>query len=133
MDILIYGCGRLTNMLLPPLLQEGHRIAVLGPDPDCLGKLPDVPQIEAILTPEPLMQDYLQQGGVSDTDVFLALSEDDHSNLLVAQIAQHIFNVPSVICHLDSPHLQNIYRELGLRVVGPSGDLLQHIQQGIGV
>ena len=131
MDILIFGCGRLTNMLLPSLLQSGHQIAVLGADPDWMGLLPDVPQIEAILTSEPLMQDYLQQGGVADADIFLALSEDDHSNLLSAQIAQHIFNVPSVMCHLNSPSLQQIYRELGLNVVGPSGDLLQIIQQAI--
>jgi len=131
MDILIFGCGRLTNMLLPSLLQGGHQIAVLGPDPDWMGLLPDVPQIEAILTSEPLMQDYLQQGGVADADIFLALSEDDHSNLLSAQIAQHIFNVPSVLCHLNSPPLQQLYRELGLNVIGPSGDLLQIIQQAI--
>jgi trk system potassium uptake protein TrkA len=49
-----------------------------------------------------MMQDYLQEGGIDHADVFLAMSSDDHQNLLVAQIAKHIFNVPKVVCHLAS-------------------------------
>jgi Trk K+ transport system NAD-binding subunit len=131
MDILIYGCQRLTTLLLPPLLEQGHLISVLGDDPDRMAQLPDDPRVNGILTAEPLLHDYLQRGGVANAHILLALSSDDHRNLLVAQIAQHIFNVPAVVCYLESPYLQDLYAELGLKVVGPHTDLLQQIQQDI--
>ena len=59
------------------------------------------------------------------------VSNDDHRNALVAQIARHIYNVPTVICHLDNPQLQIFYTGLGMNVVGYSIGLLQDIQQAI--
>ena len=55
----------------------------------------------------------------------------DHENILVAQIAKHIFNVPKVVCHLGSPQLQVLYAALGLDVVGYSFGLLQDVRQAI--
>ena len=77
------------------------------------------------------MKDYLQEGGIDHADVFLAMSDDDHQNILVSQIAKHIFNVPKVVCHLDSPQLQVIYAGLGLDVVGYSFGLLHDVRQAI--
>ncbi len=69
---------------------------------------------------EPLMQDYLQEGGIEITEIFLALSDDDHRNALFAQVAKHMFNVGKVICRLENSQLQELYSSLGLRVIGTS-------------
>jgi Trk K+ transport system NAD-binding subunit len=80
------------------------------------------------------MQDYLLQGGIGVAELFLALSDDDHVNALVAQTARHIFNVPTVVCRLENPQLQQLYSGLGLKVVGVSVlDLFQDIRQTIGL
>ena len=131
MRVIILGCGRLTVTLVPDLAQAGYNITVLSRDRECLELVADQPGVDVVLTPEPTMQDYLQQGGVDNADVFLALSEDDHQNALAAQIARHIFNVPKVICHLDNPQLQLLYAGLGLNVVGYSIGLIQDIRQAI--
>ena len=89
------------------------------------------PQVEVVLTTEPLMQDYLRMGGIDNVDVFLALSRDDHHNALVAQIALYIFNVPRVICYLEHPQLRILYAGLGLDVVGSPLGLVQDIRQAI--
>ena len=78
-----------------------------------------------------MMQDYLQEGGIDHADVFLAMSADAHQNILVAQIAKHIFNVPKVVCHLGNSELQVMYAALGLEVVGYSFGLLQDVRQAI--
>ena len=75
------------------------------------------------------MQDYLQESSIDHCDVFLAMSSDDHQNILVSQIAKHIYNVPKVVCHLDSPQLQVMYAALGLDVIGYSFGLLQDVRQ----
>ena len=131
MNVLILGCGQLTTLLVPELVRAGLEIVVLSNDPECLDLVAGEPQVETVLTVEPLMQDYLRQGGIDTADVFLALSSDDHHNALVAQIARHMFNVPKVICYLDHPQLRILYAGLGLDVVGATLGLAQDIHQAM--
>ena len=131
MQLLIFGCNQLTNNLLPDLAGPEYQVTVLSRDRQCLDLIARNSQVNVILTTEPLMQDYLQNGGISTTEIFLALSNDDHQNALAAQIARHIFNVPKVICHLHDPQLQILYSSIGMDVVGYSFGLLQDIRQSI--
>ena len=131
MRVLIYGCNRLATSLVPDLAGDGIEITVLGGERECLEIVAAHAGVRVVLTAEPLMQDYLQEGGINHADVFLAMSADDHQNILVAQIAKHIFNVPKVVCHLVSPQLQVLYAALGLNVVGYSFGLLQDVRQAI--
>ena len=131
MRVLIFGCNRLTTSLVSDLAGEGAEITVLGGERDCLESAATHAGVRVVLTAEPMMQDYLQEGGIDHADVFLAMSTDDHQNILVAQIAKQIFNVPKVVCHLSSPQLQVMYAALGLDVVGYSFGLLQDVRQAI--
>ena len=131
MRVLIFGCNRLTTSLVPDLVGEGVEITVLGGERECLESVATHTGVHVVLTAEPIMQDYLQEGGINHADVFLAMSGDDHQNILVAQIAKHIFNVPKVVCHLGNPQLQILYAALGLNVVGYSFGLLQDVRQVI--
>ncbi len=131
MRVLIYGCNRLTTNLVPDLAEDDTEITVLGAERECLESVGTHPGVRVVLTAEPMMQDYLQEGGINQADVFLAMSGDDHQNILVSQIAKHIFNVPKVVCHLGNPQLQVLYAALGLDVVGYSFGLLQDVRQAI--
>jgi Trk K+ transport system NAD-binding subunit len=132
MEAVIYGCGRLTSMMAPHLAQSGYQVAVLDSDPFCLESVVKEPQIRGVLINEPVMQDYLQQGSIGISEVFLALSGDDHKNALVAQMARHIFNIRTVICLLGNPQLQQLYSGLGLKIVGTSVlDLFEDIRQAM--
>ena len=131
MHVLILGCNQLTTNLVPDLASSAYQVTLLSNDRECLEGVAEHSRVEVILTAEPQMQDYLQQGGIDNAQIFLALSGDDHLNLLAAQIARHIFNVPKVVCHINNPQLQVLYSGLGLDVVGYSFGLLQDIQQVI--
>ena len=131
MQVLIFGCNRLSTSLVPDMAGDGVEITVLGRERDCLESVATHPGVRVVHTAEPIMQDYLQEGGINHADVFLAMSADDHENILVSQIAKHIFNVPKVVCHLGSPQLQVLYTALGLDVVGYSFGLLQDVRQAI--
>ena len=132
MRVLIYGCSRLTANLVPELAGDDMDITVLGPERSCLEGVSAHPGVQVSLTAEPMMQDYLLEAGISRADVFLAMSFDDHENVLAAQIARDMFGVANVVCHLHSPQLQVLYTGLGLNVVGYSFGLLQDVRQAIG-
>ncbi len=131
MQVLILGCNQLTTNLVPELAQADYDVTVVSRERQCLVQVANVPRVTVILATEPMMQDYLQAGGIDTTDIFLALSSDDHQNALVAQIALYIFNVSKVVCHLNDPQLQILYSGLGMDVVGNSVGLLQDIRQAM--
>ncbi len=129
---MIFGCGRLTDMVVQHFVQLGYRVTVLDSDAACLEGVIKEEQVKGVLISDPMMQDYLQEGGIGITEVFLALSDDDYRNALLAQIAHHIFNVHTVICLLQNPQLQQLYSGLGLKVIGPSIlTLFQDIRQAV--
>lgn len=129
MRILIYGWGQLAASAVNELAEYGREITVLGKERSQLERLSGNPGVAVVLLTEPVMQDYLLEAGISHTDVFLALSDDDHENLLLAQVARQMFNVPHVVCHVESPQLQIMYTTLGLNVVGYSRGIVQDIRQ----
>ncbi len=129
MDILIFGCSSLTRSLAPGLAEGGCRITVLDHDEDRLARLARAAGVDVVVTAEPLLQDYLQTGGIDSADVLLAFSDDDHKNALVAQIAHHIFNVPGVFCLLEDPGLREFYRSIGLNTVDTGAASLENIRQ----
>ena len=131
MRVLIFGCNRLSSSLVVDLAKDLNEITVLGSDRDSLESVATQSSVKVVFTAEPMMKDYLQEGGIDHADVFLAMSDDDHQNILVSQIAKHIFNVPKVVCHLGSPQLQVMYAGLGLDVVGYSFGLLHDVRQAI--
>lgn len=119
----------MTTLLLSSSDSAEHQFTILSEDVDCLNHVVDEPRISAVLIQEPLMQDYLQLGGIDNADAFLALTEDEHQNILTCQIAKHIFNVSKVVCRLENPQLQRLYSDLELEVVSPTLDLLQDLSQ----
>ncbi len=129
MRVLIFGCDRLSANLVEDLSGKNNDITVLGSDRACLVNASMYSGVRIILTAEPMMQDYLQEAGIGHCDVFLAMSSDDHQNILVSQIAKHIYDAPKVVCYLESPQLQVLYAALGLDVVGYSFGLLQDVRQ----
>ena len=124
MRIVILGCGPLTTLLLASPDSAEHQFTILSDDMDGLNNVADEPRVTPLFTLEPLMQDYLQLGGIDSADAFLALSEDEHQNILTAQIAKHIFNVRKVVCRLENPQLQDLYSELELEVINPTLNML---------
>ena len=129
MRMLILGCGPLTTLLLASPDSAEHQFTILSDDMDCLNDVADEPRVNTLLTLEPLMQDYLQLAGIDNADAFLALSEDEHQNILTSQIAKHIFNVSTVVCRVENPELQQLYSELELEVVNPTLDLLKTLNR----
>ena len=130
MRILVMGYEKVGLHLIPLLVTEGHHIAVIDSDRELLEAVAKQENVEGFLASEHLM-DTLRQAGVANADVFLALSENDNRNAMAAQVAQHVFHVPSVICRIDDPERQQVYQQLGMRVVCPTTSLVEAIHTAI--
>ncbi len=111
---------------------EGHKVTVLDVEPYSFRKLPSTFKGTALIG-NGLDQDTLRKAGIDKADVFVTATQGDNRNVMAAQIAQHIFNVPMAVCRIYDPIREEMYRTLGLVTISPTmvgAELLQRAIEG---
>jgi trk system potassium uptake protein TrkA len=119
MNIVIMGCGRVGAQLAGMLDEDGHKVIVMDSDSYSFRRLP--PSFKGT----PLMgdgtdEDYLKKAGIEEADAFIAVTQGDNRNVMAAQIAKHMYNVPKVICRIYDPLREEMYQTLGLETISPT-------------
>ena len=119
MKIIIMGCGRVGAQIASLLEQEGHEITVLDTEAYSFRRLPPDFKGTALLG-NGMDEDVLKRAGIEEADVFVAMTQGDNRNVMAAQIAKHIFNVPRVISRIYDPLRQELYDTLGIEAFSPT-------------
>ncbi len=119
MKAIIMGCGRVGAQIANMLDAEGHDVTVLDLDPTSFRRLPSSFKGKAMVG-NGIDQDVLIRAGIQDADSFAAVTQGDNRNVMAAQIAKHIFNVPKVVCRIYDPIREEVYHSLGLETVSPT-------------
>jgi trk system potassium uptake protein TrkA len=126
MFILIVGCGRVGSAVAKNALDNGHEVSVLDSDPlshERLDKDQTTTWEDAggrFTVGTALELDALIEAGIDKSDVFLAATRGDNTNLVIAQIAQRRYNVPRVVVRVADPGRAAWYGEQGLHTVCPT-------------
>jgi trk system potassium uptake protein TrkA len=119
MKIIIMGCGRVGAQLASLLDAEGHEITVIDVDAHSFRRLP--PSFGGTaLVGDGTDEEMLKKAGITGTDAFVAVTQGDNRNVMAAQIAKKIFNVPKVLCRIYDPLRKDVYEALGLDAVSPT-------------
>lgn len=128
MKLLIMGCGRVGAQLASVLDADGHEVIVLDINGHSFRRLsPDFGG--TALLGDGTDVEILKKAGIENCDAFVAVTEGDNRNLMSAQIAKYIFNVPKVICRIYDPLRKDVYETLGLEAISPTvvfADLLKN-------
>ena len=119
MKVVIMGCGRVGAQLAALLDAEGHSVTVLDVDAYSFRRLPPSFGGSALLG-NGIDEAVLKRAGIEEADAFFSLTQGDNRNIMAAQIAKHIFNVPRVICRIYDPLRQDIFATLGLESISPT-------------
>ena len=88
--IVIAGCGPLGAALAKSLYKKGPKVVVLDKDRESFRYLPDGFG-GAEMEGDPTDPKVLKEAGIERAGMFIAATQDDNSNLLISQIASHIF------------------------------------------
>jgi len=62
----------------------------------------------------------LQQAGIEGADAFVAATDGDNTNIVIAQIARQRFNVPTVIARILDPYRAEWYEQQGMHTICPT-------------
>jgi trk system potassium uptake protein len=119
MRVIIMGCGRVGARLAGMLDAEGHVVSVIDLRLDAFERLPAKFNGHTVLG-EGIDYDVLRQAGIGQADAFLALSNNDNSNIMASQIARSVFQVGRVITRIYDPSRNQSFRALGLETLCPT-------------
>jgi trk system potassium uptake protein TrkA len=128
MKVIIMGCGRVGAQLAGLLDTDGHAVTILDTDADSFRRLPPTFKGTALVG-NGLDQEALKRAGIEEADAFVAVTQGDNRNVMAAQVARHIFNVPKVVCRIYDPLRQELYSTLGLETLGPTTIFAQMLRE----
>jgi trk system potassium uptake protein len=135
--VLIVGAGRVGSALAKSVLAAGHEVSVLDEDPLSHERL-DAGQDRSwedaggqFTIGTALEIDALLQAGIERADVFIASTDGDNTNVIIAQIAQRRFGVQKVIVRVMDPARAAWYGEQGLHTISPTKHAIEMFESAL--
>ncbi len=113
MNIVILGCGRVGSSFARLMYGEGHTVTIVDIQSEAFRRLGTKFKGNRIVG-NGTDEDVLRRAGIEKADVFFAATQGDNRNIMGAQIAKHVFNVPKVIARIYDPIRADRYRQLGI-------------------
>ena len=115
-NVIIVGCGRVGSQLANMLSDNGDNVCCIDRSADAfanLGRNFNGSTVQGVGFDE----DVLIRAGVEECDVLAAVTQLDNTNLMCAEVANHLFGVPHVISRLYNPDHERAYMQLGIDYV----------------
>jgi trk system potassium uptake protein len=122
MNVVIAGCGRVGSGLARDLVGQGFNVAIIDESPDAFNLLGDDFPGEYIVG-RALDWDTLRRAGLDDAVAFVACTDGDNTNIVVAQIAQKRFKIGCVVARVYDPLRAELFAQAGIRTICPTKDV----------
>ena len=137
MFVLVVGAGRVGASVATKALRAGHTVSVLDEDPLSHERL-DAGQPTSweesggrFTVGQGIEVDALKEAGIEQADVFIASTDGDNTNLVIAQIAQKGFDVQNVLVRVMDPARAAWYAEQGLRTISPTQVAISEFERAL--
>lgn len=132
--VIIFGVNRASLELAKKLEEKKIDVTIIEPDKEKTQQAATVLDKTIILQGSPLDIDLLRESSVDITDFFVALSENEQTNILSSLLAKR-FGAKKAIVLTEDPAFVTIINSLGIDIViNPRlitvGSILQHIRRG---
>jgi len=111
--VVILGCGRVGSTLARQLAVDGYAVTVIDSTADSFRRLGGKFKGTKIVG-NGLDQDTMRKAGVEHSNVFIAVTQGDNTNIMAVQIAREVFGAKRVVARLYDPIRSQAYREMGI-------------------
>ena len=134
---MIVGSGRVGSAVARKMLSEGHEVSVLDEDPEAIAQLEKgmddswVDSGGSFTVGTALEMEALEEAGIERADAFVASTDGDNTNLVIAQIAKKRFNIKTVVVRVLDPARAAWYEEQGLRTVCPTKLAIEMLDEAV--
>lgn len=116
---IIVGCGRLGANLANTLSDKGSSVLIVDSDKGAFRKLSS--SFGGIVVSGDATEiKVLKEAQIENAAAVVAVTNNDNTNIMVAQMAKELFNVQHVIARLYDPERECVYREFGINTICPA-------------
>jgi len=117
--IIIVGCGRLGSHLANLLSVSEKSVVIIDRDEKAFSRL-DTNFSGFTIEADAIELEVLRDARIDQADVFVAVTNDDNTNIMIAQTAKRIYKIPKVIARVIEPNKQKIYENLDIVTICPT-------------
>jgi trk system potassium uptake protein TrkA len=134
MNIIILGAGQVGSSVAENLASEANDITLVDTNPVLLNELSDRMDIQTIVG-HASHPDVLKKAGISDTDMLVAVTNSDETNVVACQIAFSLFHTPTKIARVRSQEYlkyKELFNDDALPIdvlISPEQLIAEHIQR----
>ena len=122
MHVVIAGCGRVGSGLARDLVTQGFDVSIIDESPDAFHLLGDDFPGEFVVG-RALDWDVLREAGIEDAIAFVACTDGDNTNIVIAQVAQKKYGIHCVVARVYDPLRAELFAQAGIRTVCPTRDV----------
>lgn len=139
MFVVIVGAGRVGSQVAKAALTAGHTVSVLDEDPLSHERLDEGQRTTwedsggRFTVGHAIEIEALLEAGIEQADVFIASTNGDNTNLVIAQIAQKRFEVDRVMVRVMDPARARWYAEQGLFTICPTISAIDEFKSALEV
>jgi trk system potassium uptake protein TrkA len=119
MRVVVVGCGRVGAHLATTLDHRGDEVTIVDKNAPAFSRLESGFGGLAIRGTG-IDEDILRSAGIERADAFLAVTDWDNTNLMAAQVARVVFNVPFVAARVYDPVRAEIFGNMGITTISPT-------------
>ncbi|MBE0447034.1 MAG: TrkA family potassium uptake protein [Actinobacteria bacterium] len=116
MYIIIGGCGRVGAQLATMLSNDGHNVVVIDASSSSFRRL-GTSFNGLTIVGNGFDERVLEKAGITEADVFVAVTNLDNANIMAGQVAKKLYDVPKVVSRVYYPDRERTYHKLGLDTV----------------
>jgi len=128
MKVIILGCSRVGALLATQLISRGDEVSVIDQDPGSLKRLGRDCGAKALLGIG-IDEGALKKAEIEKAEVFIAVTNDDNTNLMAAQLVREKFKTPKIFLRVYDPKRAEAFKELGLNIICPTIDTAEKIEK----
>jgi len=116
MKIIVIGYGRVGSQVIRKIDTGAHQVVVVDKKRSAIESA-EPPRGVRFLYGNAIDEDLLREAGAESADAMLALTRDENTNLMIAQIARVIFNIPRVMAVVYDPDRESYFHEAGIETL----------------
>lgn len=111
MFVIVVGGGKVGSYLAGLLIADNHKVVVLEKRAEICAKLEREINPEHVFKADGCDPLKLEEAGVRQAELVVAVTGDDEDNLVVSQLAKHTYKVPRVIARVNNPRNQWLFNQ----------------------
>ena len=130
MYVLIAGGGKVGSNLARTLIRAGHEVTLIE-QRDSRFEVLEAELEHQVHKGDATELFTLERAGIEDADAVVVTTDGDNSNIVIGQMAQKQFAVPSVVVRVLDPARAEFYSSRGLNVVCPTSSAISTLTDAV--